>query len=322
MSANMTTPASALQANITGNNSANDTSHGYRLNMWANYPAVPPLLTFLWAVLMIVGVVGNLGFIYVPGEIRNLYYYADDSLWLNKGYCIVMNTISSPCQYASLFTMTVIAFERYFAICRPFKMSGVTNKKGRAFRFIAFIWIMGIIVSVPTYLTCNQNISQSQNKNLLIALFVIRLITFVPSMVLVAVLYIQVGRALTERTNKGSGKDEQVRNERKQVVRMLVVTAVVFFLCMIPTQVYTLITTMSVFGITKYPTFNVGLSMFAINKTLMYINSAANPIIYNAMSSKYRVAFKEALGPLCCCVEQRSKQKYYYDTSNHTMVTM
>ncbi|XP_077988045.1 neuropeptides capa receptor-like, partial [Glandiceps talaboti] len=317
--------------------------------LWEGKPFGPPLLTVLWTILMVTGVAGNLGFIYVrarvpymrtltnyylvnlgiadtvfllaqvPGEIWNLYLDTSMNLWNNESYCIVMNLTSYPCQFASLFTLTVIACERYLAICHPFKMSGLHNTKARAFKFILLTWVMGVLVSVPFLCTCNHaNIT----PELLSSLLFVRLVTLVPCMLIIAVLYILIGQQLSKRIHKPGGKEEQVRKERKQVVRMLVVTAAVFFLCMIPQQIYALYTTFTVLGMAQIVPMNVGLIFFSVNKTLMYTNSAANPIIYNVMSSKYRVAFKEAFGPLCVCVKVLPKQKYYYDNSNHTIVTM
>ncbi|XP_070559820.1 neuromedin-U receptor 2-like [Ptychodera flava] len=343
----MTTEAAVTGIFNDTDKSENDTLFYPKHYMWDNKPLAPPLLTLLWSTLMIVGVLGNLGFIYVrarvpymrtltnyylvnlgiadtiyllaqvPGEIRNLYHDDANSLWAIESYCLVMNTISYPCQYASLFTITVIAFERYFAICQPFKMSGVYNTKSRALKFIALTWVMGILVSLPFFFTCGPT-----TNALLSALLVVRLATFAPCMLIVAVLYILIGIQLNKRTSKPGGKDEQVRKERKQVVRMLVVTAAVFFICLTPYQVYALYMSFVVMKKAPIVPFNVGLMFFSVNKTLIFLNSAANPAIYNALSSKYRVAFKEAFGPLCFCLKSPPKHKYYYDNTNHTVVTM
>ena len=82
---------------------------------------------------------------------------------------------------------------------------------------------------------------------------------------------------------------------RKQVVFMLCAVIIVFFLCLIPGRLIVLWMTFA----TKRDLISLGfegyLSLNAFSRIMYFLNSAANPIIYNVISTKFRNAFKQAL---------------------------
>lgn len=83
-----------------------------------------------------------------------------------------------------------------------------------------------------------------------------------------------------------------------QVIRMLIVVVVVFATLWMP---YRVMVVYNSFAEHKY--LNLWFLMFS--RTLIYINCAINPILYNVMSVKFRRAFKNHL---CCgeCPDQTS----------------
>lgn len=73
-----------------------------------------------------------------------------------------------------------------------------------------------------------------------------------------------------------------------QVVRMLAAIVVVFMVTWMPYRTLVVYNSM-----TKHKYMDLWFLMFC--RTMVYINSAINPILYNAMSVKFRRAFKRIL---------------------------
>ncbi|KAL7639222.1 UNVERIFIED_CONTAM: hypothetical protein RMT77_010756 [Armadillidium vulgare] len=75
---------------------------------------------------------------------------------------------------------------------------------------------------------------------------------------------------------------------------MLVVVVAIFATLWLPYR--TMLVYNSLLALFGYPKYN-DLWYFLFAKTCIYINSAINPILYNALSVKFRRAFKKML---CC----------------------
>ncbi|XP_077985854.1 allatostatin-A receptor-like [Glandiceps talaboti] len=120
----------------------------------------------------------------------------------------------------------------------------------------------------------------------------------------------------TERASKNITAKASFR-AKKQLIRMLVVTTAVFIICIAPYRILALCTFYNVYihEIIRYYLLN-------IFRTLTYINSAANPIIYNALSDRYRQAFKTTL--LACLPEKLYKHSKLLnnDLDGVTMTTL
>ncbi|KAK6489864.1 orexin receptor type 2-like [Huso huso] len=107
------------------------------------------------------------------------------------------------------------------------------------------------------------------------------------------------------KTNAGTAEIKQIRARRK-TARMLVVVLFVFALCYLPISILNILK--RVFG-----TFNhtndreTVYAWFTFSHWLVYANSAANPIIYNFLSGKFREEFKAAFS--CCCFGRNQQRE-------------
>ncbi|CAL4062234.1 unnamed protein product, partial [Meganyctiphanes norvegica] len=103
-------------------------------------------------------------------------------------------------------------------------------------------------------------------------------------------------RLLDHRARNRRRVDSPAWKQRKQVVKMLATVVLVFFVCLLPFRLLALWLILSPkeyaenLGIQTY--FNILYTC----RALSYLNSAINPIIYNAMSSKFRRAFVRLTG--------------------------
>ncbi|KAG7198426.1 hypothetical protein KM043_005813 [Ampulex compressa] len=122
-------------------------------------------------------------------------------------------------------------------------------------------------------------------------------IFFLLPMMFIAVLYIRMGFRIQNNalghSIEGSvhGETRQAQS-RKAIIRMLSAVVITFFICWAPFHAQRLLYVhqISAFG-------DINEWLYPLGGCLYYFSTTANPILYNVMSAKYRVAFKETL---CC----------------------
>jgi hypothetical protein len=126
---------------------------------------------------------------------------------------------------------------------------------------------------------------------------IISVFFLLPLLVLI-VLYAVMTRHLMAETVNSAVKDLEISNTRarKQVVLMLGTVVVSFFVCLIPFRVFTL----CFIFLSAKQIHSLGLegyySILYFCRTMLYLNSAVNPILYNLMSSKFRDGFMRVCG--------------------------
>ncbi|CAL8299874.1 unnamed protein product [Merluccius merluccius] len=109
------------------------------------------------------------------------------------------------------------------------------------------------------------------------------------------------GESVRVRTSTVCAEVKQVRARRK-TARMLIVVLFVFALCYLPISVLNIMK--RVFGTFKNTNDRETVyAWFTFSHWLIYANSAANPIVYNFLSGKFREEFKAAFS--CHCVGQK-----------------
>ncbi|XP_006819418.1 growth hormone secretagogue receptor type 1-like [Saccoglossus kowalevskii] len=280
-------------------------------------------LACVWLTILVTGLFGNLAFLYVrttvaymntvtncylmnlgladimflaitvPLETCDLFYEVAPRF--QTLYCVLSSGVTHLSNYTSMLTLALITLERYFAICKPYQAKRLSSKS-RARRVIAVTWAVAFTFAVVFTISCFSKGGLGINAITLI----LQTLPFIVSMSTITVLNILIVRTLSRR-NHGtiSAQDSDARAERLQVIKLLIVTELLFFLCVFPyylidvilaTQVLanTCIQTKTCMSITQL--YIVMVSM----KSLMYINSAIDPLIYNVMSSRYRLAFLSA----------------------------
>ncbi|XP_032877973.1 orexin receptor type 2 [Amblyraja radiata] len=107
-------------------------------------------------------------------------------------------------------------------------------------------------------------------------------------------------RDQTRSRTRGVAAEIKQIQARRKTARMLVVVLIFFALCYLPISVLNILK--RVFG--TFDNINDRATLYALftfSHWLVYANSAANPIIYNFLSGKFREEFKMAFS----CFEQR-----------------
>ncbi|XP_077984382.1 neurotensin receptor type 1-like [Glandiceps talaboti] len=262
-----------------------------------------------------------------------------DQSALGEVGCMVVNGTVDVCYYVSLFTVTLFTIERFIAIMFPLKAKIFSSKK-RTRILIVVTWVFGIGVSVPAILGNGQwseyNVTAigwpqevgdvilpesfhscySANAKLAYAAQAINVFPFFLSMIVVAILNLIICIKIT-RGNKQLGDSQRTQSSikaRNQIVRMLVVTSMLFFVLLFPFEFAAFVPILdpdSRYGIIPEEIYH---TWSQVARILSYLNSVINPIIYNAMSERYRRAFIAAF----CCTDE-SKPKKQFDVRNENV---
>uniref|UniRef100_A0A673W8R7 Gastrin/cholecystokinin type B receptor n=1 Tax=Salmo trutta TaxID=8032 RepID=A0A673W8R7_SALTR len=244
----------------------------------------------------------------------------------------------------STFSLVAIAIERYSAICNPLK-SRVWQTHSHAYRVIAAIWVLSLVMMVPypvfSHLKSfpkpdrtmghmcrlewpSVGVEQTWYMLLLLILF------FIPGVVII-VAYGLISRELyrgmkfeLDQNRENSDNDgcyiqipkkppsmelntsEAKLLAKKHVIRMLIVTAILFFLCWMP--LYTA-NTWKAFHISSAHRLLSGAPISFIH-LLSYTSACVNPVIYCFMNTRFRKALLTTFAHSCppCCRRRRGRR--------------
>ncbi|XP_046409409.1 neuropeptide CCHamide-1 receptor isoform X1 [Neodiprion virginianus] len=230
----------------------------------------------------------------------------------------------------SVFTLTALSADRFFAIVDPMRKLHATGGGRRATRFTVviaiMIWILAVICAIPasfSYLkvlrvnekvifeTCYpfpEEFGPDYPRIVLICRF---FIYYALPLAVIGVFYLLMARHLFQSTRNMPGEMQcQVRasvkqvKARKKVATMVMAFVVVFAICFFPQHVF-----MLWFYIhpTSQQDYNAFWHAFRIlGFCLSFMNSCINPIALYFVSGTFRKYFNRYL--LCCCVsaERRS----------------
>ncbi|XP_072040281.1 growth hormone secretagogue receptor type 1-like [Amphiura filiformis] len=238
--------------------------------------------------------------------------------------CIWVYFISDMAYFASLIFVTIVSLDRYFAVCRPQDRKNVI--KGRSTEITILSWVLACILAgslIPSnanitvycmlwpdtepYVNWPSAISFCLPINNWIADFGtgVQTVPFFVTLVLNVYMYVAIIRGLDQciqrMSQHGVAKSKDT-GMRRQIARMLVVNGATFFCLLAPFELGSLFQMIaSLRGGDVYLfiiTNNTARSYLMLTaRTLSYVNSAINPLIYTAMCRRYLEAFKQAFLP-------------------------
>ncbi|CAN0295213.1 unnamed protein product [Lampetra fluviatilis] len=250
---------------------------------------------------------------------------------------------SECCTYATILHITALSVERYLAVCFPLKAKVLITKR-RVARVIWLLWSVAALSAGPVFAVvgveyenttgldggdgdggggglrddvsavCRQT-RYAETSGLLYAMVWVSTVYFFMPVLCLSVLYSLIGRELGRRK---LGRRRAARgvcmatrdSSHRQTVKMLAVVVVAFVLCWLPFHVGRYLFTSSfdsesklVHQISRY--FNLAAMI------LFYLSAAINPLLYNAMSRKFRTA-------AACLLRRELYPRYWTNNNNNS----
>lgn len=236
----------------------------------------------------------------------------------------------------SVFTLSAISVERWYAICYPLRFK---STKRRAKIIIFVIWIIAFLLALPEVIVADltrfvkrQYIDLlifcgpqwSDKTNQVVYQSVIIVLMYLLPLVLMTVTYSMIAVVLwtgkipgaIESANRpmmdgNVNRAEEQLESRKKAAKMLITVVIGFAVCYFPVHLFNILRYADALRFVAPRMIQV-LSM--ISHWLPYLNSSINPIIYNFMSAKFRKEFTAA----CCCTKRRRAFSVHYKSGVST----
>ncbi|CAD7082421.1 unnamed protein product [Hermetia illucens] len=235
---------------------------------------------------------------------------------MGLAFCKIRALISEASTYVSVLTIVAFSMERFLAICHPLHLYTMSGFK-RAVRIVAALWIVSFVSASPfaVFTKIDYLKYPMDNSTILDSAFCAMLenppgfplwelsscLFFVIPMILIVILYGRMGCRIRSRTRhsialgvqQGSmHKESRHQQSRKAIIRMLAAVVITFFVCWAPFHAQRL---MYLYARDWVHFQDVNTWLFSVAGWFYYVSCTINPILYNVMSRRYRVAFKETL---------------------------
>ena len=303
-------------------------------------------------IVLILGLVGNIGFLIVLYRVKHMrnitnfylanlsvadacllsmsalqyfWTYSHSPLDVNFVFattfgCAIPNFIVYVCYFSSVWLVTLVAIERYMAICYPLKHHIITGTR-RSFRLVGIAWGVALLMTafaapygdpevvcidwpkegpysnLPTRVPVCRGICPWCDKTL----YAIDPAQFIFAFILNSCMYGRIIRILSKRTVASVSEDKSSRSaaaslrvlaeNRDQVARMLIVNTTVFFVCLMPYCIQNLNSLTREIYSEGFLTHDQRQILSWISKLTTLLNSTANPYLYSATNKRYRQAF-------------------------------
>ncbi|XP_022084481.1 neuropeptides B/W receptor type 1-like [Acanthaster planci] len=300
--------------------------------------------------ILALGLIGNLAFLFVMLRIRRMWTVTNiylinmavadtafltiavseklanfynspvtlDRSALGRAGCIITYALLDLNYFASVFLVTLVSLEKYYAICRPVQHRVIGGKK-RTARLIVGAWLLALAFSLallPAWAVyvkvCTiwpqteeyQHFPQHIGKCRAITDWYdefhngFQTVPFFLALFSNLFFYVKIIKSLSTRITsvapEQSARNVQRQKIRNQVAVMLIANGVAFFVCLAPFQLTSFSLTISGLTGNNLLTPDQINTLVWVARIFTYINPVINPVIYNLTNQRYRTAFFEA----------------------------
>ncbi|KAM9744872.1 growth hormone secretagogue receptor type 1 [Menidia menidia] len=217
--------------------------------------------------------------------------------------CKMTMFLSECCTFCTILHITFLSLERYLAVCWPITAKTlVTRHRTRA--IIGCLWLGAAVSAAPVLVMVGVEEVGSRERRidrrecrcthyaissgLLSAMMILSNLYFLIPLCILGLVYSLIGRTLWLRP-KSSRRDQSHRN----TVKMLGVIVLAFVLCWLPFHVGRTIFSLSLGtepDTNMYFLYYLSQYFNLVSSVLFYLSAAVNPLLYNLMSARYRLA--------------------------------
>ncbi|XP_060099779.1 kappa-type opioid receptor [Heteronotia binoei] len=302
-------------------------------------PAIPIIITAVYSMVFVVGLVGNSLVMFViirytkMKTATNIYIFnlalADalvtttmpfqSTVYLMNSWpfgdvlCKIVISIDYYNMFTSIFTLTMMSVDRYIAVCHPVKaLDFRTPLKAKIINIC--IWLLSSSVGISAIVLGGTKIREGSTECSLqfpdedyvwwdifmkICVFVFAFI--IPVLIIVVCYTLMILRLKSVRLLSGSR--EKDRNLRR-ITRLVLVVVAVFIICWTPIHIFVLVEAL---GDVSHSTAAISSYYFCI--ALGYTNSSLNPILYAFLDENFKRCFKDFCFPFKMKTDRHSTNR-------------
>ncbi|XP_029935943.1 G-protein coupled receptor 39 [Myripristis murdjan] len=232
--------------------------------------------------------------------------------------CKIYNFLFEACSYATILNVATLSFERYVAICHPFRFKALTGR--RTTGLITFAWLTSVVVALPLLVATGteghvparasgpvQNLTFCTNLRerwvMYQASIFVAFIVYMVVLVCVAfmcramILVLRKPMGPSAGGTQGPPKHEssRVKTARKQTILFLGLIVGALMVCWLPNQVRRLMTAAVPKSDWTMSYFRSYVTLHPVADTFFYLSSVLNPFLYNLSSRQFRQVFVQVL---------------------------
>ncbi|XP_053306932.1 opsin-VA-like [Spea bombifrons] len=240
------------------------------------------------------------------------YFYLGSWACVLEGFAVTFFGI------VALWSLTILAFERYVVICRP--LGNIRLRGKHSAIGILFVWIFSFVWTVPPVMgwssyttskigtTCEPNwySGKSSDQTYIITFLVT---CFVLPLMVIFVSYGKLMRKL-QKVSDTQGRLGSTRKPEKEVTRMVIIMIIAFLICWSPYAAFSIL-------VTARPSIQLDPRLAAIPAFFAKTASMYNPVIYVFMNKQFR----RCLLQMFHCGDTESKESNVNPTSDRAGTT-
>lgn len=270
-----------------------------------------------------------------------LIYYSSPILYdmpVSSSFgCVILNIPFYFGHLASMGFITLISFERYYAICHPMQHR-IMKTRRRTICLVITTWTVVIGTSIllipgysqskkfcviwpdtPTfqdfpmiYTKCIQmDVKFAASPEIILSC------TFILVLLINMILHAQIICTISASasfTDNRSGAQQNIRSNTNKVTLTLAVNTLIYFLCQTPYRLHAIDSICQDLFHRSLMGFDIGSgsTLWIISEVCLFLNSAINPFVFAVGSSFYRKGFRDAL-----MINPKLFRKFKVRNSNH-----
>ncbi|XP_007541666.1 G-protein coupled receptor 39 [Poecilia formosa] len=230
--------------------------------------------------------------------------------------CKIYNFLFEACSYATILNVATLSFERYVAICHPFRYKALSGKRTSV--LITFAWVVSVLIALPLLIATGTqgHIPHRQELSFCTSLkehwvmyrasifgaFVLYIIVLISVAFMCRAMILVLKKPLgslddgingTERP--GKHESETTKAARKQTIIFLGLIVGSLTLCWFPNQLRRLMTAAVPKSSWSLSYFWIYAWLHLVADAFFYLSSVLNPFLYNLSSRHFRQVFLQVL---------------------------
>jgi len=237
----------------------------------------------------------------------------------SESLCYITVSLQYVTCYVSVWTLVLLAYDRYLSISCPTQPKSI-RRGHTVFYACAVLWILPFLVNLPQMrnvgvlafehngkptMVCVDSIAIAMEEATVtearIFYWFFNVLAYLLPLALSTVFYFMLVKLLWRQKVVQSKSSQRMK---RHATRMVFVVILTFGICWLPQNVRFFLRGLNYPGLSFWE-YNDKLLMTvqATAQVLAYANSCTNPILYGALSERFRTGLVVALQKICCCID-------------------